>query len=85
MITSPVVFYHANCQDGFCAAWVASKRLPKDTEFEPMQYGQPPPGQAWSHRQETGWRRPSPYRGVCGEGSRPALLTAGTNCALTVR
>lgn len=38
----PLVIYHANCWDGFCAAWVARKAL-GDIEAVPAQYGQPPP------------------------------------------
>jgi uncharacterized protein len=38
----PLVLYHANCWDGFCAAWIARKAL-GDIEAVPVQYGQPPP------------------------------------------
>lgn len=38
----PLVIYHANCWDGFCAAWVARKAL-RDIEAVPAQYGQAPP------------------------------------------
>lgn len=38
----PLVIYHGNCWDGFCAAWVAKKAL-RDIEAVPAQYGQPPP------------------------------------------
>ena len=38
----PLVLYHANCWDGFCAAWIAWKAL-GDIEAVPVQYGQPPP------------------------------------------
>jgi hypothetical protein len=34
-----LVVYHANCPDGFCAAWVASKSLPAGTEFYAAHYG----------------------------------------------
>jgi oligoribonuclease NrnB/cAMP/cGMP phosphodiesterase (DHH superfamily) len=37
------VLYHAACDDGFCAAWVARQALPRDTEFIPVQYNEPPP------------------------------------------
>lgn len=37
------VLYHANCWDGFCAAWVARKWLHGDVEYIPVQYGQEPP------------------------------------------
>ncbi len=38
----PLVLYHANCADGFCAAWVAHKAMP-DAEFIAVNYGEPPP------------------------------------------
>lgn len=38
----PLVIYHANCWDGFCAAWIARKAL-GDCEFFPANYGQSPP------------------------------------------
>lgn len=38
----PLVIYHANCWDGFCAAWVARKAL-GDIEAFPAHYGAPPP------------------------------------------
>jgi len=37
-----LVLYHADCNDGFCAAWVARQAMP-DAEFMPVQYGQEPP------------------------------------------
>lgn len=37
------VIYHANCPDGFCAAWVARQHLPADTVFIAAQYGDDPP------------------------------------------
>lgn len=36
------VVYHANCPDGFCAAWLFHKVLPKAT-FVPANYGDPLP------------------------------------------
>lgn len=38
----PLVLYHANCWDGFCAAWAARNAL-GDIEAVPVLYGQPPP------------------------------------------
>lgn len=38
----PLVIYHANCWDGFCAAWIARKAL-GDIEAFPAHYGTPPP------------------------------------------
>lgn len=43
-IGTPLVVYHANCADGFCAALVARRRMP-GAEFVPAHYGDdPPPG-----------------------------------------
>lgn len=38
----PMVIYHANCWDGFCAAWVARRAL-GDIEAVAAHYGQSPP------------------------------------------
>jgi len=38
----PLVIYHANCWDGFCAAWVARKAL-GEIEAVAAQYGTRPP------------------------------------------
>lgn len=35
--------YHANCADGFGAAWVVRKALGDDVEFHPGVYGEAPP------------------------------------------
>lgn len=40
--TKPLVIYHANCWDGFCAAWVAKQAI-GDIEAVPAHYGTPPP------------------------------------------
>lgn len=37
-----MVIYHGNCNDGFCAAWVAHRAWP-DAEFVAANYGQEPP------------------------------------------
>ena len=37
-----LVLHHANCWDGFCAAWLMRKAFP-DCECVPVQYGQEPP------------------------------------------
>lgn len=42
MTEKPIVLYHGNCWDGFCAAWLFHKVYP-DGEFIPVNYGQPPP------------------------------------------
>lgn len=39
---SDVVIYHADCLDGFCAAWVANHAMP-DARFIPAKYGDPLP------------------------------------------
>jgi uncharacterized protein len=41
-MTKPLVIYHANCWDGFCAAWVA-RRFLGEIEAVPAHYGSPPP------------------------------------------
>jgi hypothetical protein len=41
-LMKPLVLYHANCLDGFCAAWVARKAM-GEIEAIPVQYGQEPP------------------------------------------
>ena len=40
-----IVLYHANCNDGFCAAWAIHRYVPGSDAFEfvPVQYGQAPP------------------------------------------
>lgn len=38
-----IVLYHANCWDGFCAAWVARKVLGGEAEYLPVHYGTEPP------------------------------------------
>lgn len=40
--TKPLVIYHANCWDGFCAAWIARKAF-GDIEPHAAQYGTEPP------------------------------------------
>lgn len=39
----PLVLYHANCNDGFCAAWAAWRKFGSDADYLPVQYGQEPP------------------------------------------
>lgn len=41
--SSPLVIYHANCSDGFCAAWIAHSILGEAAEYYPAHYGQEPP------------------------------------------
>lgn len=42
-MTRPLCIYHANCQDGFTAAWVVWKALDGDCDFHPGVYQDPPP------------------------------------------
>lgn len=42
-MTRPLVIYHAECSDGFCAAWVANRHFQGEADFLPAQYGTPPP------------------------------------------
>lgn len=42
MSKQPVVIYHADCWDGFCAAWLFYKVFP-DAEFHAAHYGTNPP------------------------------------------
>lgn len=37
------IFYHANCNDGFAAAWVAWRRYGSDAQYLPCQYNDTPP------------------------------------------
>jgi oligoribonuclease NrnB/cAMP/cGMP phosphodiesterase (DHH superfamily) len=39
----PLVLYHANCPDGFCAAWIAHLTFGDQADYVPVQYGQEPP------------------------------------------
>lgn len=41
-MTKPLVIYHANCADGFGAAFAAWLKLGDEAEYAPQQYGQPP-------------------------------------------
>jgi len=41
-MSEEIVIYHANCWDGFCAAWIMHKAF-KDAEFFPAHYGNAPP------------------------------------------
>ncbi len=41
--TTPLlVLFHAQCPDGFCAAWVARRKWP-NAEFQAVKHGEPPP------------------------------------------
>lgn len=42
----PLVIYHANCTDGFSAAWVYWKRFAGNCDFHPGVYSEPPPNVA---------------------------------------
>jgi hypothetical protein len=41
--TTTTILYHANCSDGFGAAFVAWLRFGDDAKYIPVQYGQPMP------------------------------------------
>ena len=41
--------YHANCSDGFGAAWAAWKRFGDGVQYIPAQYGEPPPDVVGKH------------------------------------
>jgi uncharacterized protein len=43
MNSAPLILYHTNCADGFCAAWVAHNYFGEDAEYKPVQYGEPAP------------------------------------------
>lgn len=47
---TPLVIYHANCADGFGAAFAAWKKLGAEAEYVPMQYGEMDlkPGEAFN-------------------------------------
>ena len=45
----PMVIYHANCYDGFTAAWVAWRKFGDHADYVPAHYGSPLPDVAW-HR-----------------------------------
>lgn len=38
-----LVLYHANCADGFCAAWIAHRYFGDEAEYLPVQYSEDPP------------------------------------------
>lgn len=38
-----IVIYHANCVDGFAAAWCAWRKYGDSAKYIPAQYGDPPP------------------------------------------
>lgn len=38
-----LILYHANCADGFCAAWVAQRKFGDRADYLPVNYGQEPP------------------------------------------
>ena len=50
MTTSPLCIYHANCVDGFAAAWVVRKAFHGVVDFHPGIYGEP--FAAWKTRHQ---------------------------------
>lgn len=45
-MSRPLILFHANCPDGFCAAWVAHKVFGDDADYVPVQYGEDQPAVA---------------------------------------
>lgn len=45
MSNTTVVLYHANCADGFGAAWAAWRKLGENAVYVPVQYGKPYPSE----------------------------------------
>lgn len=41
-MSAKLVIFHANCPDGFTAAWAAWRKLGDDAEYRPANYGEPP-------------------------------------------
>lgn len=70
----PLILYHANCWDGFCAAWVARMAL-GDIEAVPVQYGQPPPTVTDRHVYLLDFCYPRPQmRHIAGEAKALVVL-----------
>ena len=44
-----IMIYHANCADGFGAAWAAWMRWGDEVEYFPCAYGQEPPDVSGKH------------------------------------
>ena len=42
-MSRPLILYHANCMDGFCAAWCAWRKFGDSADYIPVQYSQDPP------------------------------------------
>ncbi len=42
----PLVIYHGNCMDGFCAAWCFWHKFAGEVDFFPGSFGKPPPAHA---------------------------------------
>lgn len=42
----PLVIYHGNCLDGFCAAWCFWHKFSSEVDFFPGNFGKPPPAHA---------------------------------------
>ncbi len=47
--SKPLVLYHAQCNDGFCAAWCAWLKFGDRADYIPVQYGTPPPDVCGRH------------------------------------
>jgi oligoribonuclease NrnB/cAMP/cGMP phosphodiesterase (DHH superfamily) len=48
-IKPDICLYHANCADGFAAAWAIWKRWGDDTAYQAVRYGDTPPDIAGKH------------------------------------
>lgn len=48
-MTRTICIYHANCADGFTAAWCVRYALGDTVEFIPAEYGSEPPDVAGAH------------------------------------
>lgn len=49
MSNRALVIYHANCMDGFCAAWVFKTFAGIEADYVPATYGSPPPNVTGRH------------------------------------
>jgi oligoribonuclease NrnB/cAMP/cGMP phosphodiesterase (DHH superfamily) len=43
MSDRPLVLFHADCPDGFCAAWCAWRKFGEGADYLPVRYGDSPP------------------------------------------
>jgi hypothetical protein len=43
LMSTTIIYHGPGCADGFCAAWIAHRRLGDDAAYLPAQYGDAPP------------------------------------------